>query len=122
MRVIIASGRASLRSALRTLIQTRRGVEIVAIAKNKQELLHLFEATRPDLLLLDEDLHEAVLDTIVAPMQELDPDLSIVILGQRSESKEAYLKAGVLAFLTKYDAPKCLLTAIEEARLQRKHV
>ena len=122
MRTIIASRRASLRSALKTLIQTRPDIEIVAIAKNKEELLQLSEATRPDLLLLDEDISEAVLDTVVVPLLELDPDLSIVILGQRSESEEAYLKAGVVASLTKDDAPKCLLTAIEAARLQSKQV
>ena len=89
MRILIASRRASLRSALNTLIQTRPGLEIVAIAQNKEDLLRMFEATRPDLLLLDEDLNEAIVDTVVVPMKEVDPNLLIMILGQRSELKEA---------------------------------
>ena len=82
----------------------------------------MFEATRPDLLLLNEDLNEAIVDTVMAPMQESDPNLLIMVLGQQPESKEAYLEAGAVTYLTKGDSPKSLLTAIEEARLQSKYV
>jgi DNA-binding NarL/FixJ family response regulator len=121
LRILIASRRASLRSALKTLIQTRPGLEIVAMAKNKEELLHMFEAKWPDLLLLDEDLNKAIVDTVVVPMQEFDPNLLIMILGQRSELKEAYREAGAVAYIDMHGSPKSLLTALEEAKLQGKH-
>lgn len=122
MRILIAAKQASLRSALKTLIQTRPGFEIVATVVNKEELFRIGEAIRPDLLLLDEDLDESIVDTVVMPVRESDPDLMIVILGQRSESSGTYLEAGALAYITKDGSPKSLLTAIEEARLQSKYV
>jgi DNA-binding NarL/FixJ family response regulator len=121
LRILIAGKQAALRSALKILVQTRPGFEIVATAANKEELFRMYEASRPDLLLLDEDLNEAFMDTVVLPLQEFDPKSLIMILGKRPESKEAYLEAGAVAYLTKDDSPKSLLTALEEARLQRKH-
>lgn len=122
MRILIAGKRAVLRSALKTLLQIRPGFEIVATAASKKELFRMHEATRPDLLLLDEDLNEAFMDNVMLPMKESDPKSLIMILGQRPELREAYLKAGADAYLTKDDSPKSLLTAIEEARLQSKYV
>ena len=122
MRILIAGKRAVLRNALKTLLQTRPGFEVGAMATNKEELFRMHEATRPDLLLLDEDLNEAFMDTVMLPMRESDPKSLIMILGQRPASREAYLKAGAAAYLTKDDSPKSLLTAIEEARLQSKYV
>lgn len=122
LRILIAGKRASLRSALKTLVQTRPGFEIVATAANKEELFRVFDAAQPDLLLLDEDLNAAIVDTVMLPMQESDPELLIMILGQRSELRAAYLEAGAVAFIEKGDPPKSLLTAIEDVRLQRKHV
>lgn len=122
MRILIAGKRKALRNALKTLLQTRPGIEVVATAVNKDEFFKLNEATRPDLILLDEDLAKVLKDTVVQPMQASNPKSLIIILGQRSEAREAYLDAGAAAYLTKDDSPQSLLTVIEEARLQSKYV
>ena len=118
MRILIAARQTSLRSALATLIRTRPCIEIVAIAKSKEELRQFVESKRPDLLLLDEDLDESIVDSVVIPTWESDPHLMTIILGQRAESSETYFEEGTVVYLAKDGSPKSLLTAIEEAKLR----
>lgn len=122
MRILIAAKRESLRNALNTLIKSCSGIAVVGTAADDEELFKVVDMKQPDLLLLDEDLNQGIIDAVLVPIKMLDPSLSIIMLGRRSEFKEAYLEAGAVSFLTKDTSPKRLLSAIEEARLQSNHV
>ena len=121
MLILIAGKQAALRNALKLLLQTRPGLEIVGAVSNRAELLSQVEADSPDLLLLDEGLTVKLIVDVIVPLQQIDPPPAIMILGSRMERGQAYLDAGANAFVNKSDPPKSLLTAIEEIRLQRNH-
>jgi DNA-binding NarL/FixJ family response regulator len=122
MRVLIAGRQATMRRALKTLLGTRPGLEVIGEAADKRELISQIETEPPDLLLLDEDLTEKLVENVIVPLQQLDSCPMVIVLGSRSESRKAVLDAGAVAFISKSDPPKSLLTAIEGIRLGRKRV
>ena len=122
MRVLIAGKQAALRNAVKTLLQTRPGIEIAGIAADKEDLFAQVESDSPDLLLLDEYLSRELVKEVIVPLQQFDPCPAILVLGGRAEAKQAYLDAGAVAVINKGDPPKYLLTAIEEIRLRNNHV
>jgi two-component system response regulator NreC len=122
MRVLIAGKQAALRNAVKTLLQTRPGIEIIGIAADKEDLFAQVESDSPDLLLLDEYLSRELVKEVIVPLQPFDPFPAILVLGGQAEAKQAYLDAGAVAVINKGDPPKNLLTAIEEIRLRRNRV
>ena len=122
MQLFIAGKEASLRNALTKLLQTRPGIEIVGAAADKKDLIAQVKSNPPDLLLLDEALSHELVKEVILPLQQFDACPAILVLGGRTEAKQAYLDAGAVAFINKGDPPKNLLTAIEEIRLRNNHV
>ncbi|MGB3717217.1 MAG: response regulator [Candidatus Promineifilaceae bacterium] len=122
MRVLIAVRQETMRRALKTLLDTRPGLEVVGEAANKKELISQVESARPHLLLLDEDLSDEPMADLIAALQQVDPPPMVMVLGGRSESGEAYLETGAVAFVNSSDPPKSLLTAIEEIRFRSNRV
>jgi len=122
MRVFIAGKQATLRNALKLLLQTRPGIEIAGTAADKKDLFTQVESTPADLLLLDETLSQELVKEVIVPLQQFDHCPAILVLSDRAEAKQAYLDAGAVAVINKGDPPKNLLTAIEEIRLRRQHV
>ena len=122
MRVLIAGRQATMRRALKTLLGTRPGLEVVGEAAEKGELMSQVESARPDLLLLDDDLADEPMADLIAALQQFDPCPMVMVLGNRSELREPSLDAGAVAFISISDPPKSLLTAIEGTRLRRNRV
>jgi DNA-binding NarL/FixJ family response regulator len=122
MRVLIAGKKASLRNALTTLLQTRSGIEIAGTVSDIEELFVQVKSEPADLLLLDENLTEKLVEDVIIPIQQIDSPPMVMVLGDRTETKQAVLDAGAVAFIDKSDPPKSLLTAIEEIRLRRNRV
>jgi two-component system response regulator NreC len=111
-----------MRRALKTLLDTRPGLEVVGEAAENGELISQIESARPDLLLLDDDLSEGAVEDLIAALQQFYPCPLVMVLGGRSDSRDAYLEAGAVAFVNKSDPPKSLLTAIEGARFRSNRV
>jgi DNA-binding NarL/FixJ family response regulator len=111
-----------MRRALKTLLGTRPGVEVIGEAADKRELINQVECARPDLLLLDEGLSDEPMADLMATLQQIDSCPLVMVLGSRSEARKAVLDAGAVAFINKSDSPKSMLTAIEGIRLRRKRV
>ena len=122
MRVLIAGKQATLRYALKTLLQTRPGLQITGTAVNQEQLFVQLKNDCPDLLLLDEELSSKLVDEVIVPIGRLDPRPIVVVLGDGMESRKVCLYAGVEACISKGGPPKDLLTAIEVVRLRRKNV
>lgn len=121
MRILIAAKQRTLRNALKGLLQTRPGYDIVGTAADKEALFAQAETKAPDLLLLDETLTVFLMEEVLIPLQLIDPCPSTIVLGNQSESRKVYLDAGVTAVVEKTDHPKSLLTAIEGIRLWKDH-
>ncbi len=122
MRVLIAGKKAALSNALKTLLQTRPGIEITGTVSDIEELFVQIKSEPADLLLLDENLTEKLVEDVIIPIQQIDSPPMVIVLGDRTETKQAVLDAGAVAFLDKSGPPKSLLTAIEEIRLRRNRV
>ena len=122
MRILIAGKQKTLRNALKGLLQTRPGYDVVGTVADEEELFIQVETKSPDLLLLNDDLTEMLVEVVIAPLQQFDPSPKILVLSGRTASRKAYLDAGVVAFVDKSDPPKSFLTAIEEIRFRRNSV
>jgi DNA-binding NarL/FixJ family response regulator len=122
VQVLIAGKQASLRNALKTLLQTRPGIEIAGLAADKKDLFAQVESSPADLLLLDETLSQELVKEVIVPLQQFDHCPAILVLNDRAAAKQAYLDAGAAAVINKGDPPKSLLTAIEAIRLSTSHV
>lgn len=109
-----------MRRALKTLLSTRPGYDVIGEAANKDELISQIESTHPDILLLDEDLSDEATTDLISTIQQYDFCPSVIVIGSRSESRMAYLDAGAEAFNDISDPPKSLLTAVEGVRLRRQ--
>ena len=118
MLILVAAKRAALRDALKTFIQAYPGLKITGTVANKAELLSQVEADLPDLLLLDENLSKKLVEDVIVPVQLIDSAPMVIVLGNRTATTQAVLDAGAVAFISKNDPPKTLLTAIEEVRLR----
>jgi DNA-binding NarL/FixJ family response regulator len=118
MRVLIAGKQAALRNALKTLLQTRPGIEVTGTVADTEELFVQVKSKAADLLLLDEELSRELVEDVIVPLQQFDTCLAVMVLGGRAEARQAYLDAGAVAFINKSDPPRTLLTAIEEIRLR----
>ena len=122
MRVLIAGKKAALSNALKTLLQTRPGIEIAGTVSDIEEIFVQVKSEPADLLLLDENLTEKLVEDVIIPIQQIDSPQMVMVLGNRTETKQAVLDAGAVAFIDKSDPPHSLLTAIEEIRLRRNRV
>ncbi|HEY6073992.1 MAG TPA: response regulator, partial [Anaerolineales bacterium] len=55
-RILLADDHESLRSALRLLLETRLGLEVITEARDMEHVLAQVEEARPDIILLDWEL------------------------------------------------------------------
>jgi DNA-binding NarL/FixJ family response regulator len=112
MRILLADDQPKVRFALRTLLERQPGIEVVGEARNGPDLRGQIEPTRPDLVLLDWELPgESALDTL-SNLRTMYPALRVIALSGRPEARQAALRAGVDAFVSKSDPPERLLSAI----------
>jgi DNA-binding NarL/FixJ family response regulator len=109
-------------NALKTLLQTRPGIEIAGMAADKKTLFAQVETDPLDLLLLDGALSQELVKEVIDPLQQIDPRPVILVLSDRAEAEQAYLDAGAAVVINKGDPPKSLLTAIEAIRLNTSDV
>ena len=72
-----------MRRALKTLLGTRPGLEVIGEAAGKRELISQIESARPDLLLLDDLIDKPMADLLVT-LQQLDFCPMVIVLGGRS--------------------------------------
>lgn len=114
MRILLADDQPKVRFALRTLLERQQGLEVVGEARSGPDLNGQIEPTRPDLVLLDWELPGAsALDTL-SRLRTMYPALRVVALSGRPEARQAALRAGVDAFVSKSDPPERLLAAIRD--------
>ncbi len=114
MRILLADDQPKVRFALRTLLERQPGIEVVGEARNGPDLRAQLEPACPDLVLLDWELPgESSLETL-SNLRTMRPAPRVIALSGRSEARQAALRAGVDAFVSKSDPPERLLAAIRD--------
>lgn len=115
IKLIIADDQILFLKGLRLLIKTFDTIEIIAEAKNGEELLIAIERYTPDIVLID--LKMPVMDGIEATkkIKENYPDLKIILLSMHNDESiiNHIMKLGANSYLLKNEEPHILKEAIE---------
>jgi DNA-binding NarL/FixJ family response regulator len=114
MRIVLADTRSNVRFALRALLRHRVRSEVVGEAANAEDLLREVERLQPDLVLLDWDLPGLGTD-LLPTLRRLCPQLYVIALGVRAETRALALMAGADVYVSKTDPPEQLVAALWRA-------
>ena len=76
-------------------LESESDIEIVAVANNGVSALEKIEALRPDLVMIDLELPDVSVISLIEIIQELYPDTKILIISYRQEEK--YISQAILA-------------------------
>jgi len=119
MRIVVADEQPKVRFALRVLLERQEGLKVVGETGNAQELLGLLEKRRPDMLLLGWELPGLAQNESLEVLRAARPGLFVIALSGIPEARQAALKAGADAFVSKADPPERLLAAIDDPCCKR---
>ena len=122
-RVLIADDHDVVRRGLRTLIETRPNLVIVADASNGRVALDEARITKPDIAVIDYSMPELNgLDLTLALKREL-PRIEILLytMHDREELILEVLRAGARGYVLKSDTEHHLLAAIDALSIHRPY-
>jgi two-component system nitrate/nitrite response regulator NarL len=116
VRILLVDDHAIIRSGLKMLIESRRGLRIVGEASDRAGAVALATSERPDIILLDLDLgSESGLD-LIPPLRDAAAQARILVLtGLRdTEVHRSALRLGAMGIVQKEMAGEVLLKAIQK--------
>ena len=109
MRVLLADGRAQVRSAFHILLGQEAELILVSDVDDARNLPAAIDATQPDVVLLDWELPHLVGPRMLVTLRSLFPELQVIVLSCQLENKHVALISGADAFVSKIDPPDHLL-------------
>ena len=122
-RLLIADDCDLVRRGLRTLLETRRQVEIVAEARNGRLALEEARATSPDIAIIDFTLPELNgLDLTRALKREM-PQIEVLIFTSLHSEELIFdvLRAGARGYVLKSESDQHLLAALDALSINRPY-
>jgi len=124
IRILVVEGQYFFRPALRTVIDARPDMEIVAEAGNGGEALELCRLHRPDVVIMDLRLPGMSGFEAIGQIHRELPSIGILVLSNYEGSEDVYraLSSGALAYLTKDAGADLLIEAIFSVRAGRRYV
>jgi DNA-binding NarL/FixJ family response regulator len=120
-RILLADDNPDLRSALRLMLETRLGLDLVVEARDMEHVLAQVEDSRPDCVILDWELPGRPTRERVPVLRALVPGLKVIAFSARPESRKGALAAGVEAFISKTESPLVILDKLQNL-LQQESV
>ncbi len=118
MRVMIADDDVQVRSALRLLLEQRQDAELAAEADSADEIIATASAIAPDVILLDWQLCGNDSRSLLRLLRYKYPDVAVIALSARPESKRCAIEAGACAFISKNDPPEVLQASMDSLALR----
>ena len=116
IRVLLCDDVASMRVALRAVLDLREGVEVVGEARNGDEAVERAAELRPDVVLLDLTMQGKDGLAALPELRRAAPEAQIVILsGHEGRPIEEAARRGAERFLLKTSDPDAIAAAVEEA-------
>ena len=112
MRVLLATDRPDLGHAL-SLFLSERSIQVVDVVGDSGRLLVQAKAARPDVVLVDWSLGEAVSSQVVADLMDRDDPTPVIILSTTRDRSRARA-CGAAAYATFGDQPDELLATLAE--------
>jgi DNA-binding NarL/FixJ family response regulator len=125
MRVLLADDHRETISALRLLLADESGLEVVGEAADAGELLRQAAALGPDLVLVDCELPggslpysgQSGLARFLFSLRRSLPNVLVLALSGRPESRQAALAAVADGFASKADPPEQLVSLLRSFAL-----
>lgn len=114
IRVLLADDHKLFRAGIRSLLQTRSDMEVVAEAADGREALRLVEVHRPDVVLLDITMPDLNGFDAAARIARAFPRSRVVMLSMNADEDSVLkaLRAGAVGYLVKTADPAELELAI----------
>jgi two-component system NarL family response regulator len=124
IRILIADDHPVVRQGLAVIIETERGMRVVAQAQNGQEAVELFRQERPDVALIDLKMPDMSGVEAITEIRREFPRAVILVLTTYDRDEDIYrsLRAGAKAYLLKETPPTELLEAIRAIHQGRRHL
>ena len=122
-RVLIADDHDVVRRGVRTLLETRPNLHIVAEASNGRVALEEARATKPDIAVIDYSLPELNGLDLTTELKREFPRLEVLIytMHDREELVLEVLRAGARGYVLKSDTERHLLAAIDALSIHRPY-
>jgi two-component system, NarL family, response regulator NreC len=115
--IVLADDHAVVRSALRVLLESEPGFEVVAEAGDATGAVRYVRGHKPTVLILDLNMPGPSSIESIPAIKEASPETEIVVLTMQAETafaREA-LRAGVVGYVLKEAAEDELVTAVRNA-------
>ena len=106
IRVLVADDHAIIREGLRVMLGNQPDMEVVGVATNGREAVHLVEKHEPDIAVIDLSMPELNGVEAIQQMIPRHPHLQVVVLSIHETKPYVYraLKAGARGYLVKETA------------------
>jgi DNA-binding NarL/FixJ family response regulator len=117
IRVLAADDHPVVRMGIAAMLANEPDLEVVAEAGNGAEAVALFQAHRPDVVLMDLQMPEVGGVAAIRAIRDLDPDARVVALTTYDGDADIHraLSAGACAYLIKDTLVEQLVAAIRAA-------
>lgn len=112
LRVLLADDQASVRAALRFLLEQEPGIAIAGEAADATGLLLAASKLPADVVLLDWELPGLPPRHLLRLLGYERPFLQIIAMSSRPEARQPALRAGAAAFLSKGAPPEEVLAVL----------
>ncbi len=115
--VVLADDHAVVRAALRMLLETEGGIQVVAEAHDAASAVRFAAGHKPGVLILDINMPGGSGLAAIPEIREASPETRIVMLTMQEETSSAReaLQAGVLGYILKEAASDELVKAVRLA-------
>jgi len=122
-RILIADDHDIIRRGVRTLLETRQDVIVVAEAATGRQALTLARETRPDIAVVDYSLPELNGRDLTVELKREFPRLEVLVytMHDREEMIMQVLQAGARGVVLKSDAEKHLFAAVDALSINRPY-
>jgi DNA-binding NarL/FixJ family response regulator len=112
MRVLLATDQADLGHAL-SLFLSEQSIEVVDVVGDVDRLMTRASTVRPDVVLVDWSLGEAVSSLMVSDLMRRDDPTPVIVLSTAQDRPRAR-RCGATAYALLGDPPDSLLEALRE--------
>jgi DNA-binding NarL/FixJ family response regulator len=114
IRVGIVDDHPGVRDGIRNLLAGEGGIEVVGEGANGAEAIELVRQEKLDVLLLDVELPVLRGDVVMQHLRELGIDVKVLALSSYNDPVyiQGMLENGAAGYITKEEAPRLLITAI----------
>ena len=112
-KIVLADDHLIVAQGIASILQPEH--EILAIAKNGEELVELVKKHKPELVITDISMPGMTGIAAIAALKRVKNDLKIICLTMHDEQEyaESAISAGALGYVLKHEATEELLKAVE---------